>query len=101
LVLPEAAQQREPAHWAELVTTERVTVWNSVPALMDMYAEHVAGTGVSPESLRVVMMSGDWIPVGLPDRVRAIAPDVELHSLGGATEAAIWSIAYPIGDVDP
>ena len=100
LVLPDPEQQREPGHWATLVSTHRVTIWNSVPALMDMYTEYVTGAGISPEPLRVVMMSGDWIPVALPQRVRRIAPEIELHSLGGATEAAIWSIAYPIGDVD-
>jgi len=48
-----------------------------------------------------VMMSGDWIPVTLPERLRNLSPEVEVMSLGGATEASIWSIAYPIGTVDP
>jgi aryl carrier-like protein len=52
-------------------------------------------------SLRLVLMSGDWIPVDLPDRLWSVAPGVELVSLGGATEAAIWSIAYDIRAVDP
>ena len=47
------------------------------------------------------MLSGDWIPVTLPDRVRALVPDLEVHSLGGATEASIWSITHPVGEVDP
>ncbi|MFC7108813.1 AMP-binding protein [Nonomuraea rubra] len=46
-------------------------------------------------------MSADWIPVTLPDRLRALAPDAEVVSLGGATEASIWSICHPIGAVDP
>src|SRR6185437_10196347 len=41
----------------------------------------------------------DWIPVTLPQRLRAQAPDAEIVGLGGATEAAIWSIAFPIGTV--
>lgn len=52
-------------------------------------------------SLRVVMLSGDWIPVGLPDRFRAFNDAAQLYSLGGATEGAIWSIWYPIEQVDP
>jgi len=51
------------------------------------------------EWLRVVMMSGDWIPVKLPGRIRALGRDMQIISLGGATEASIWSILYPIGDV--
>jgi acyl-coenzyme A synthetase/AMP-(fatty) acid ligase len=53
-----------------------------------------------PGSLREVLLSGDWIPVGLPDRIRALAPSVRVTSLGGATEASIWSIYYPIEQVD-
>src|SRR5205814_3381893 len=45
--------------------------------------------------------SGDWIPLDLPDRLRSVAPQAHAVSLGGATEAAIWSIAYDIGTVDP
>ncbi|MYU48513.1 AMP-binding protein, partial [Streptomyces sp. SID7803] len=40
-------------------------------------------------------MSGDWIPVTLPDGIRArLPPRVELYSLGGATEASIWSVFH-------
>ncbi len=42
------------------------------------------------------MMSGDWIPLSLPERIRALAPGTRIVSLGGATEASIWSILYPI-----
>ncbi len=49
----------------------------------------------------VVMLSGDWIPVTLPDRVRAAFPGARVISLGGATEATVWSNWYPIGEVDP
>jgi len=101
LVLPEPAAQREPARWAELVVEHRVTVWNSVPTLMEMFTEHALGAGLDGLPLRVVMMSGDWIPVTLPDRIRALVPDAEVWSLGGATEASIWSILYRIDEVDP
>jgi acyl-coenzyme A synthetase/AMP-(fatty) acid ligase len=47
------------------------------------------------------MMSGDWIPVALPGRIRTLLPSAELYSLGGATEASIWSIYHPIGEADP
>ncbi|MFD7657248.1 amino acid adenylation domain-containing protein [Actinosynnema sp. NPDC059797] len=100
LVLPDAAARRDPAHWAHLVRTHGVTVWNSVPALMEMLVTHLEGErGDSP--LRVALLSGDWIPVRLPDRARAVCPGLSVVSLGGATEAAVWSIAYPIDEVPP
>ena len=43
----------------------------------------------------------DWIPTWLPDRVRGVAPDARVISLGGATEASIWSVFYEIDEVDP
>lgn len=69
---------------------------------MEMFTEHALGEGLADTlPLRTVMMSGDWIPVTLPDRIRALLPDAAVWSLGGATEASIWSILHPISDVDP
>ncbi len=101
LVIPEPGELREPGRWLQLVREHRVTVWNSVPALMEMMTDHLAGLGETWPQLKTVMMSGDWIPVSLPERIRAVAPNAAVYSMGGATEAAIWSIVYPIGDVDP
>ncbi|MBE1584195.1 amino acid adenylation domain-containing protein [Nonomuraea angiospora] len=105
LVLPEPARQRDPEHWLELAERHGVTVWNTAPALLEMLVEYAE---LDPDaarrqlrSLRLVMLSGDWIPVTLPERLRALAPQARLYSLGGATEASIWSISYPVEEVDP
>lgn len=99
VVMPDAGGMRDPAHWATLIAQHRVTLWNTVPALMDLLTEY-AEQQTEPvlDSLRVVMMSGDWIPVRLPDRIRALGT-IDVYSLGGATEASIWSILYPIATV--
>ncbi|MEO3777936.1 amino acid adenylation domain-containing protein [Micromonospora sp. B11E3] len=103
LVLPRHGSNRDPGHWVDLVTAHRVTVWNSVPALAQMLADHVAANGPAGalDSLRLFLMSGDWIPVDLPGRLRELAPSCLPVSLGGATEASIWSICHEIGEVDP
>src|SRR6185436_6534255 len=46
-------------------------------------------------------LSGDWIPVTLPDRIRGRFPGARVISLGGATEATVWSNVFPIERVDP
>ncbi|GIJ21061.1 non-ribosomal peptide synthetase [Micromonospora lutea] len=100
-VLVDAARQRDPGHWARLISEHGITLWNSVPALAELLVEYSQAR--DPDalgSLRVVMLSGDWIPVSLPDRVRALT-GAEVMSLGGATEASIWSVWYPIGSVGP
>ncbi|TDC90751.1 amino acid adenylation domain-containing protein [Nonomuraea deserti] len=101
LVMGDPSGDKDPAAWAGLVAEERVTVWNSVPALMELLVDHAEHEGTDLSSLRLVLLSGDWIPLTLPDRIRALAPDAEVVSLGGATEGSIWSISYPIGAVDP
>ena len=101
IVIPEPTSLKDPSRWAEWMTQERITVWNSVPALMDLLVEHLSGRPASLGHLRLVLLSGDWIPVDLPDRLRSLAPDAHLVSLGGATEASIWSIFYPVDAVDP
>ena len=105
VVLPDADRRLDPQHWLELIAQHQVTVWNTAPALLEMLVEHAEG---DPEagraalaSLRLALLSGDWIPVTLPDRLRALAPQVRVVSLGGATEASIWSICYPIDSLDP
>ena len=102
IVLPDASASRDPAHWAQLMLREGVTVWNSVPQLMEMLVQSAEfGGPQSCDGLRLVMLSGDWIPVGLPNRVKRLAKEARVVSLGGATEASIWSILYPIDTVDP
>ncbi|MCG8640170.1 MAG: amino acid adenylation domain-containing protein [Desulfobacterales bacterium] len=103
LVIPEAEKIREPSHWLELINREQVTIWNTVPALMQMMVEDASGnSGTPPQSLRLVLLSGDWIPLGLPDRIREMVPKkIDITSLGGATEASIWSCYYPIQAINP
>lgn len=102
IVIPDAGKLREPAHWATLMAESRVTIWDSVPALMQMEVDYLEGCGARlPSSLRLVMLSGDWLPVTLPDRIRRIGDAIQVISMGGATEASIWSIDYPIHEVDP
>ncbi len=102
LVMPQADRLKDPAHWADLMTEHGVTVWNSVPTLMRMMVEYLTSEPEKrPAGLRLVVMSGDWIPVDLPDRIRALWKDVQIVGAGGPTETSIWNICYPVGKVDP
>jgi pyochelin synthetase len=100
IVLPDHDRGSDPSHWAALLDKHAVTLWNSVPAQLQMLSDCLAASPHNDRStLRVAMLSGDWIPVSLPNQIRHLIPSVELVSLGGATEAAIWSIFFPIGKV--
>ncbi|MFJ4953903.1 AMP-binding protein, partial [Streptomyces sp. NPDC088760] len=101
LVLPDPGTERDPQHWSDLADTHTVTVWNSVPALFELYTEHRTQQHQPKTGLRTAMLSGDWIPLTLPERAWKTFPGIHLHSLGGATEASIWSIHHPITHLDP
>jgi amino acid adenylation domain-containing protein len=95
VVMPHPSSRREPADWAALMARERVTIWNSVPALLEMLVDYAgSGPALRDSALRLALLSGDWIPVALPDRARALVPALDVIGLGGATEASIWSIFH-------
>ncbi|MEU3502401.1 amino acid adenylation domain-containing protein [Streptomyces hundungensis] len=101
LVLPDPDRRADPSHWADLVARHGVTLWNSVPAQLHMVNEYLTTDPMPLPSLRLALLSGDWIPVSLPDSIRAKVPGLAVVSLGGATEASIWSILHPIDEVTP
>ncbi|NET44009.1 non-ribosomal peptide synthetase [Okeania sp. SIO2B3] len=101
IVMPSATAGKDPAHWVELMVEHQVTVWNTVPALMQMLVEYLSSHPLTVrQQLRLVLLSGDWLPMSLPERLRNIWEDIEVVSLGGATEASIWSIYYPITEIN-
>ncbi len=99
IVMVNEAYRRDAAHWLSLIKHHGVSVWNSVPALLDMLLTSANETAIP--SLRTVLISGDWIALSLPDRLHKSAPDCQFLALGGATEAAIWSNIFPVTSIEP
>lgn len=92
VVVPGAEYGIDPEHWARLAREHGVTLWCSVPAMLDMLCEVAA----EPLSLRVALTGGDWVPSSLVQRLRAVAPEVTVVSIGGPTETTMWNIWHPI-----
>ena len=95
IAMPSAAGIKDPAHWTTCLQEAGVTIWNSVPTLMDLLLGPTDGPAPGAR-LRTILLSGDWIPLRLAHRLLAAFPAAQVTSLGGATEASIWSILYPI-----
>lgn len=102
IVIPRHLSSRAPDHWVDLIAKERVTIWNSVPAFMDMLLQYADGQRIQmPNQLRLAFLGGDWIPVTTPARIRAHFGNVQVVSVGGPTETTLWNIWYPVETVDP
>jgi amino acid adenylation domain-containing protein len=102
MVMPAAQSTRDPAAWLELMATEQVTIWNSVPAFMQMLIEYASAQQLTlAPSLRLAFLGGDWIPVTLPGQLAALNANTKLVSVGGPTETTLWNIWYPVEQVDP
>lgn len=94
---------RDPEALLNIICHEQITFWDSAPPALQQLAGFFPKVQISNfhPQLRLVFMSGDWIPVTLPDLLKTTFPGVEVISLGGATEATVWSNYYPIGKVEP
>lgn len=83
---------RNPDEWLNLVDEYNVTIWDSVPILFDMIVTMAEGKN-RKLPFRLVMLSGDWIAINLPERFYCISENADsvVVAMGGATEASIWS----------
>ncbi len=98
-VIVEQEALLEPAQWARLMSEHNITIWHSVPALLGMLVDHLEfRPEQTPESLRLVLLGGDWIPVALPDRLKLLRPGIQAVSMGGATECSMDSTIFDIND---
>ena len=100
VVIPDADKIKEPGHWFNLMNQHGVTLWNSVPMFMQMWVEHVLTNVPTFLSMKTVLLSGDWIEPSLILKLKALVPEARLMSLGGATEASIWSVWYDMTSLD-
>ncbi|MER7172853.1 amino acid adenylation domain-containing protein [Streptomyces mesophilus] len=101
----------EPARLAAVLRSEPITFWNSAPPMLGWVLPFLTPTPAASAdqdpgpghdmALRLVFLSGDWIPVSMPDTIRSLFPAASVVSLGGATETTVWSNYYVIDQVDP
>lgn len=101
IIIPGRDRYKDPSYWLTLVEKWGITVWNSVPAFLDMFVDYLERFYKGEKlSVNKILLSGDWIPIKLPARIRNFLGNVQIYSLGGATEASIWSIFYECKDND-
>ncbi|MER5889585.1 amino acid adenylation domain-containing protein [Streptomyces sp. NPDC001941] len=99
VVIAGVDEHRDPEAWIRLMNTYEVTVWDSVPVLLDALLTQAEETE-APRSLRVVMTGGDWVPLDLPGRLRDLLPQAHFVACGGATEGSIYSNYFEVKAVE-
>ncbi|OPH47994.1 hypothetical protein BC351_39080 [Paenibacillus ferrarius] len=102
VVLASKSQIVSPNALKEIIIQENVTFWNSVPSTMNLCMQILEqmNTVKACSTLRIVFLSGDWIPVHLPNRIHKYFPNAIVVGLGGATEGTVWSNYYVIDYID-
>lgn len=96
IVLPPGGSTPNPEEWSDLLVSRKVTIWHSAPALLTTVLDRFQ-KGLAPQApaLRLALLGGDWIPLSMPDRLRAYSSrSVTVVSLGGATEVSMDSTIY-------
>lgn len=103
LVIAEQAQINDINKLMDMLQDYRITFWDSVPSTLDYLVKELSSgnNNYKQLDLRLVFLSGDWIPVNLPDRIKTFFPAANVISLGGATEATVWSNYYVVEKTDP
>lgn len=95
---------REPEKLYDIMVNEDITFWDSAPAMLQQIAPFFKKEGSEKRKnrdLRLVFLSGDWIPITMPETVKRCFANAKFISLGGATEAVIWSNFFPVGNIKP
>jgi mycobactin phenyloxazoline synthetase len=87
LVAVDAEQRAAATTWVELLRRHRVSILNCVPSMLDMILE--LGGDRLGDSLRAVILGGDWVGADLARRLAKQAPGCRFAGLGGATETSI------------
>ncbi|MGP4120607.1 MULTISPECIES: AMP-binding protein [Psychrobacter] len=98
LVIPTTEQQKDAGAWATLIAKHHITLWCSVPAIVDMLLT-VSGHD-QIKTLRLIAQGGDYIKPSMIALLKQTLPQARLFSLGGPTETTIWSIWHEILDDD-
>lgn len=99
IIFPLQNKTKDPSHWVSIIQRYGVTLWNTVPQLAGLLIEELKGSKKTLESIRVFLLSGDWIPTTLPSQIKQYCSNAVVMSLGGATEGSIWSVWYEVNSV--
>ena len=102
LVIPPEGDLKNPRIWCDLLIKHEVSIWNSTPSSMQLLLDYIDFAHIThAPRLRLILLSGDKITVQLVRNIQRVFAKAQVISLGGATEASIWSVIHQINNVSP
>lgn len=102
VVIAENAEIQDVRVLQDMLIKYNITFWDSVPTTLDYLVRNLEQDrkGYRYAGLKTIFMSGDWIPVSLPSRLQKFFNKAQVVSLGGATEATVWSNYFIVEQTD-
>ena len=92
---------QDPRILAKLIAKHSITIWDSTPGTLNQLIPYLEDLAHETQQFRLAMLSGDWIPLSLPPALKRLYKNIQVLSMGGATEATIWSNYFDVYDLDP
>ena len=104
IVIPEDKKRKDPQHWLGLIEQYKVSIWNTVPTMMEMLLKfsdtNLTQNTQALSSLRLSILGGDWIPLTIVPLLKKLNEKTRLVSIGGPTETTVWNIMYEVEEFD-
>ncbi|MDP5253795.1 MULTISPECIES: AMP-binding protein [unclassified Vibrio] len=98
IVVPSPEEEKDALAWAALVERYSVSLWCSVPAILEMLLS--CAELDSLKGLRLIAQGGDYIKPNVINGLREKFPRMQWYSLGGPTETTVWSIWHQLQPKD-
>ncbi|MPZ47513.1 MAG: amino acid adenylation domain-containing protein [Betaproteobacteria bacterium] len=101
LVLVSEDTGKDPVRLAELIASERISIWYSAPSILSLLAQYGALEGRDYSSLRQVFFAGEVFPVKHLRLLCKLLPKPRYFNLYGPTETNVctfYEVSTPIPD---
>lgn len=95
IVVPSHEKRKDPLHWLEIIKKCGVNIWNSVPAMQEMYIAALNNNMITPNyKMKLFIHGGDYFKADVAEFLYNNFNDAKIVSIGGPTETTIWNISH-------
>ena len=92
-----------PDQLFEVLVSFKISFWDSAPQVLQQLEPRLAEAAPPlANDLRLVFLSGDWVPISLVQSLLRAGPGgaLQVVALGGATEVTVWSNYFEVPLID-